>query len=160
MMRRVLLLFAVAAVPALGAQQTSALIPPPYAEFRVDAISARAFTTQAAAGVNIPMGIYVRLGVLGAVGATGTASDYALSGRTDAIARFLFDPLRETPWALSLGAGVSVPYEQGTRVRPLLTAVIDVEGKRRGAFTPALQVGLGGGVRVGVALRRSPANRR
>jgi len=45
-------------------------------------------------------------------------------------------------------------------VRPLLTAVIDLEGKRHGAYTPALQVGLGGGVRVGVALRRSPANRR
>lgn len=162
-MRRLFLALATVAMPALNllhAQQRASLIPPPYAEYRVDAISARDFTAQAGAGVNVPMGIYVRLGLIGSVGATGASGDYSLSGRTDAIARFLFDPLREMPWALSLGGGVSVPYEKGTRVRPLLTAVIDLEGRQHGSFTPALQVGLGGGLRVGLALRGSPANRR
>jgi hypothetical protein len=42
-------------------------------------------------------------------------------------------------------------------VRPYLTVVIDVEGRMRGPVTPALQVGLGGGTRVGVVLRASKA---
>jgi hypothetical protein len=51
---------------------------------------------------------------------------------------------------------LSLPYTKGdTRTRPYLTAVIDVEGRQRGRFTPALQVGLGGGTRVGVVIRSS-----
>lgn len=151
---------ATAARPARAQVAATALIPPPYAEYRADAIVGRGTTVQAGGGVTVPMGMYVRLAVIGAAGTTTRDRSTAFSGRTDAIARFLFDPLRETPAALSLGGGVSVPYERGTRVRPYLTAVIDVEGRRRGPVTPALQVGLGGGARIGVALRASPRNRR
>ena len=60
--------------------------------------------------------------------------------------------------ALSFGGGVSVPYTDGDpHVRPYLTVVIDVEGRMRGPVTPALQVGLGGGTRIGVVLRASKA---
>jgi hypothetical protein len=69
----------------------------------------------------------------------------------------LLDPFRETPVALSLGGGVSVPYVDGQRVRPYLTLVADLEGRKRGAITPAIQIGLGGGARVGVVLRTSVA---
>jgi hypothetical protein len=147
------------AAPITLFAQTS-LIPPPYAEYRVDAIMGRGTAVQGGAGVTIPLGIYVRLGLTGALGATEHAGDASLSGRTDAIARFLFDPLRETPYALSLGGGVSVPYERGRRVRPYLTAVADIEGRRRGRFTPAVQFGLGGGARVGFVLRASSGQRR
>jgi hypothetical protein len=80
----------------------------------------------------------------------------ARSGRIDAIGRFLLDPFRESPIGVSFGGGLSLPYVDGDkRVQPYLTAVVDIEGRRRGAITPAFQFGLGGGTRVGVVLRTS-----
>ena len=140
----------------LGAQQS--LVPPPYPEFRADAIVARETAAQVGAGVVVPLGIYVRFSVDAAGGATFADGTTRASGRVDAISRFLLDPFRETPVTLSLGGGLSVPYVDGqTRVRPYLTAVIDIEGRMRGRLTPALQIGLGGGARVGLVLRASPA---
>lgn len=140
--------------------RAQSLIPPPYVEYRADGIFGNAETAQAGLGLNVPMGIYVRLGIIGAAGVTHRDSESSFSGRTDVLARFLLDPLRETPVALSLGGGLSVPYEQGTRVRPYLTGVVDVEGRRRHGVSPALQVGLGGGTRVGIVLRASSERRR
>jgi hypothetical protein len=134
---------------------------PRYAEYRADAIIGDGTAVQAGAGLTVPMGIYVRLGLIGAAGVTHDAGANRFSGRSDAIARFSFDPFREMPYTLSLGGGVSVPYVDGmSRVRPYFTAVIDIEGKRRGRLTPAFQVGFGGGTRVGFALRTSGPQRR
>ena len=132
--------------------------PQSYAEYRADAIVATRTAVQAGAGAAVPLGVYVRLGIDGALGGTFGGDDGAkLSGRVDAIGRFLLDPLREVPVALSLGGGVSVPYAAGdAHVRPLLVAVVDVEGKMGGSITPTLEIGLGGGARVGLVLRRSP----
>ena len=130
--------------------------PPTYFEFRIDAIVARATAAQAGVGAVMPMGTYVRLSVDGAGGATFRDGSSRASGRIDAIARFLLDPFREAPVGLSVGGGLSLPYVDGDkRVRPYLTAVVDIEGRRRGALTPAVQFGLGGGTRVGVVLRMS-----
>ncbi len=132
--------------------------PTSYAEYRVDAISGNGTAVQGGGGITIPMGTYVRLAFIGAAGPTWRDGRTLFSGRTDAIARFTLDPLRETPFALSLGGGVSVPYDKDRQpVRPYLTAVIDVEGRKRGRFTPAIQIGIGGGTRVGFALRASTA---
>jgi len=136
--------------------QTQSLVPPLYPEVRADAIVARQTAAQAGAGVVVPLGIYVRFSVDAAAGATFAGGTSRASGRVDAIGRFLLDPFRETPLALSLGGGLSVPYVDGqSHVRPYLTAVIDIEGRKRGKLTPALQVGLGGGARVGFVLRAS-----
>jgi hypothetical protein len=79
------------------------------------------------------------------------------SGRFDAIGRFLFDPFREIPFGMSLGGGLSLPYAvRDPRLRPYLTTVLDVEGRMRGSLTPALELGLGGGARIGLVLRASP----
>ncbi len=152
--------FALTFAIASAAHAQASLVPPPYAEYRADGIFGNAETVHGGVGLNVPMGIYVRLGLIGAAGVTHRDGDVSFSGRTDVIARFLLDPLREMPLGLSLGGGVSVPYEEGTRVRPYLTAVIDVEGRRRHGISPALQVGLGGGTRVGIFLRASPERRR
>jgi hypothetical protein len=148
---------AVCAVHRVDAQaQAQSLVPPVYPEFRADAIVARETAAQLGVGVVVPLGIYVRLSVDAAGGATFADGTSRASGRVDAISRFLLDPFRETPLAVSLGGGLSLPYIDGQRqVRPYLTAVIDVEGRKRGRFTPALQIGLGGGARVGVVLRAS-----
>jgi len=96
------------------------------------------------------------LGIDAAGGATWRDETTRASGRVDVVGRFLLDPFRETPVGLSFGGGVSVPYVDGDpRVRPYLTVVIDVEGRIRGPVTPALQVGFGGGTRVGIVLRAS-----
>ena len=149
-------LFATAIAARAGAQ----IVIPRYGEFRVDAVDGRGTSVQGGGGLTVPMGIYVRLGVLGALGSEWRDGESSIVGRTDVIARFLMDPFRQSPVALSLGGGVSVPYERGRRVRPYLTAVVDVEGKRHGGVTPALQIGLGGGTRVGVILRTSVLQRR
>ena len=130
--------------------------PPAYAEFRLDAIFASATSVEGGVGAVIPLGTYVRFGVDAAGGATFRDGSSRASGRIDAIGRFLLDPFREAPIGVSLGGGLSLPYVDGDkRVQPYLTAVVDIEGRRRGAITPAFQLGLGGGTRVGVVLRTS-----
>src|SRR5213075_2204689 len=137
------------AVPKVQAQNQ----PPAYAEYRADAIVGRGTAAQGGAGVVVPLGIYIRLGIDAAAGATWRGDATRASGRVDVIGRFLLDPFRETRLGLSLGGGVSVPYTDGEqRVRPYLTVVIDVEGRVHGPVTPALQIGLGGGTRIGVVL--------
>jgi len=144
---------ALGALGALGAQRR----PTSYAEYRADVIAGSATAAQAGGGLVLPFGVYVRTSLDGAIGATWRGGVARTSGRADVISRFLLDPFRETPVVLSMGGGVSVPYADGdTRVRPYLTVVVDVEGRQHGAITPALQVGLGGGLRVGVVLRTSP----
>ncbi len=143
-------------VTSRATAQAVSLVSPVYPEFRVDAIVSRTAATEVGAGAVIPLGIYARLSVDAAGGATFADGTSRASGRVDAIGRFLLDPFRETPVALSFGGGLSVPYVDGQgRIRPYLTAVIDIEGRMRGRFTPALQVGLGGGTRVGIVLRAS-----
>jgi hypothetical protein len=98
----------------------------------------------------------VRFSVDAAGGVTFSDNTSRTSGRVDAIGRFLLDPFRETPVAVSFGGGLSVPYVDGqSHVRPYLTAVFDIEGRKRRALTPALQIGLGGGARVGLVFRAS-----
>jgi hypothetical protein len=145
----------VVAASRAGGQTPS---PTSYGELRVDAIGGDGLTTQVGLGAVIPLGIYVRLGIDAAGGGTWHDGAANASGRVDAIGRFLLDPFREAPVALSLGGGVSLPYVDGQQhLRAYLTAVVDVEGRKRGRFTPALQVGLGGGWRAGFVLRASPA---
>ena len=124
-------------------------------EVRVDAITARSSTVvQAGGGVEIPAGYYARIGIIGAVGAPLASGSRSFDGRLDVIGRFLFDPFREHAWGVSAGAGVSLRVAEHDKLRPYLAAVVDLEGPRSAAgFAPAFQVGLGGGVRIGAALR-------
>ncbi|HEX3867166.1 MAG TPA: hypothetical protein VHV78_10445, partial [Gemmatimonadaceae bacterium] len=133
------------------------LVPPLYAEYRADAIVGSGTALEAGGGAVVPLGAYVRLGIDGAAGETWRSELSSASGRVDAIGRFLLDPYREDRIGFSLGGGVSVPLVQHeTHVRPYLAAVMDVEGRMRGPITPAVQIGLGGGARIGFVLRTSP----
>jgi len=139
---------------AAGAQQQPTRA---YAEYRADVIIARGTAAQLGAGAVIPLGIYVRLGVDAAGGATWSHGETVGSGRVDAIARFLLDPFRESRLGFSIGGGVSAPIGSAEPSQPpYLTAVVDLEGRRGHGITPALQIGLGGGTRIGVVLRQSP----
>ena len=123
-------------------------------ELRVDAIvAAQRTVVELGAGFQVPAGSYARIGVIGAAGADVSHGGAKAAGRLDVIGRFLFDPFRQNQWGLSAGAGVSVRAQTGDYVRPYLVAIIDLEGPRSRAVSPAFQLGLGGGVRIGAALR-------
>lgn len=158
----VLSLLALAPVARTSAQQMLRRSLPPL-ELRVDAIDVRSSesgTLQAGAGTNIPMGYYARLEIDGAAGATKRDSVRRTSGRIDALARFLLDPFAETAWGLSIGGGVSALFGTGGRTHEYLVVVADLEAPRIGAIVPALQVGLGGGVRIGIVARLYQVGRR
>ena len=131
-------------------------VPPVYPVLRADAIAGRHTAAEAGAGFVMPMGIYVRTGFDLAAGAEWGDHAARSAARADVISRFLLDPFREVPVGISLGGGVSLAYVDGDRVRPYLVGVVDIEGERHHGLTPALEIGLGGGARVGIVLRRSP----
>jgi hypothetical protein len=152
--RGVLVLLALMAISS-PTQAQATLDAGMHPEFRVDMITGSASTVvQLGGGVEIPAGYYARIGVIGAVGTPVASASRVFDGRLDLIGRFLFDPFREHAWGLSAGAGVSLRVAERDKVRPYLAAVVDLEGPRSASgVAPAFQVGLGGGGRVGVALR-------
>ena len=154
--------FVLAVVPCVHAQQAARRVLPPI-ELRADAIdprSTRDATLQAGAGVNLPLGLYVRLEIDGAGGVTRRAGTDYHSGRGDAIARFLLDPFAESAWGFSIGGGMSALFAENARTREYLVVVADLEAPRIGSIIPAVQVGLGGGVRVGLVARAYRPGRR
>jgi hypothetical protein len=74
--------------------------------------------------------------------------------RGDLLARFLFDPFREERWGVSVGGGLSI------RRRTYIALVADVEAPETHGVLPALQVGVSGGWRAGLLLRRAVRARR
>jgi hypothetical protein len=159
---------AIAALFVAGHAASAQLPDPPrlMPELRADIIAGDRAAFHVGAGLQVPVGYYVRLGVVAAAGVligeraapVGSAGGSGLRGssRVDLLARFLIDPFRQSPYGLSVGGGVSVRADQGDRLRPVLLVAIDLEGRRSArGFAPALQVGLGGGVRVGVIVRHA-----
>jgi hypothetical protein len=123
-------------------------------ELRVDVIGGHQSSVQGGLGVEIPAGYYARVGIIGGVGVPTSNGASGADGRLDVLARFLLDPFRQSRWGLSAGGGVSLRAEHGDRVRPNLLVAVDLEGRSNSrGMSPAFQIGLGGGVRAGVALR-------
>jgi hypothetical protein len=135
----------------LAAQQPRVAMAP---ELRADVLGGKGTAVHAGAGVQIPAGTYVRVGVIGGVGSRWQNGESRADGRLDVLARFLIDPFRQSRWGLSAGGGVSLRASDGDRVRPNLLLALDLEGPRsRSGMSPAFQIGLGGGVRGGLGLR-------
>ena len=136
----------------------------PQPELRVDAIDVRSNregTLHVGAGVGVPIGYYARLGVIAAGGVTRRLDSELGSGRVDLMMRFLFDPFREARWGLSVGGGMSVAHVAREDWRELVVIAIDVEAPAlRRRIVPAVQIGLGGGARVGLIARPYVSGRR
>jgi len=151
---------ALGAVVASGtlALRAQAQLPTPtiQPEMRLDAIIGHQPAVQAGLGLQVPMGYYVRVGLDAAAGMpVGSDAPRRPDARADLLVRFLLDPFRQSAYGLSLGGGLSARAEPGDRVRPRLLVAADLEGRRSAhGVVPAVQVGLGGGVRIGVLLRR------
>jgi hypothetical protein len=141
--------------PVRGQDVSSMRVSP---ELRADVLFGHQSAAQIGAGIQIPFGYYVRVGLDAAVGlrlGDDGSSRSRVDGRVDLLTRFLLDPFRQSRYGLSLGGGIGLRAEPGDHARPVLLAAIDVEGARwSSGWVPALQVGLGGGARVGIVLRR------
>jgi hypothetical protein len=131
-------------------------------ELRLDAIFARSSAVQAAYGLTVPVGVYMRSGLVAGIG----VGRHGVEGRTDLIGRFSLDPFRQSRWAPYAGAGLSGRYrsELDGGSRAYLLVFLGVEGPlplgERTGWVPALEVGLGGGGRVGVIMRKGINARR
>jgi hypothetical protein len=138
-------------------QQASSIVQP---ELRADLLAARTSAVQVAVGVVAPAGEYLRLGGdLGAGLAGGTGGPF-FSTRADFYGRFHLDPRAESRWVPYLVAGGSFRADGGARGRLYALAALGVEGPENHPVVPAFELGLGGGVRAGIVLRRGLANRR
>jgi hypothetical protein len=143
------------AAPSVVAQpekRTSKVAP----EVRLDGIIARVSAIHFGAGFTVPAGTYVRTGVIAAVG----FSRDGLSGRLDAIARFHFDPFRQSRWGPYGGGGISGRFDSDEKTRAYLLLLFGLDGPVYNGATPTVELGLGGGARIGVIVRRATAERR
>ena len=157
----VLLAAAAAALPAqaAGAPRHVQL------EARGVVIAGRATAVQGALGLVVPLGTYVRTSAVAGGGTVSLGGETRGSARADVVARFLFDPFLERRWGSYGGAGVSAIYtgggrERGGGWRGYLLAVAGIEGPPAHGILPAIEIGLGGGTRVGVVLRSAGAQGR
>ena len=134
--------------PELGAQTR---VQP---ELRLDVLGPPPYTAQAGIGATLPLGYYARV--------TGVAG-YALQRDTNAIAdrwrgellaRFVLDPFRQHRWGMSLGGGLSI------RRRTYIAALVEVESPEVGGWMTAVQLGVSGGLRAGLVMRRAVKGRR
>jgi hypothetical protein len=98
----------------------------------------------------------VRIGMDGALG----FSRHGLSGRVDGLARFHFDPFRQSRWAPYGGGGVSGRFDKGEKARAYLLVFLGIDGPVSGSVSPSFELGLGGGARVGIILRQARKERR
>ena len=151
-----LLVFTAARRPA-GAQEGAR--PGPRLVVRADAILARATSVQGAVGLTLPLGNYVRLDAVGGGGVERSSGASRGSARADLVARFVFDPFRQARRGAYAGAGLGALRSEGSWGAYLL-AVAGVEGPPAGPFLPAVELGLGRGLRFGVVLRGAVRGRR
>jgi hypothetical protein len=129
-------------------------------ELRVDALVARATALHLGLGGSLPAGRAVRVEIVAAGGGARRDGDTRLSLRGDVVARFLLDPERLARWGLYAGAGGSVRHDEGGRTRALAVVTIGVEGPGGRRLMPFVEVGLGGGARIGAGVRRAMMGRR
>lgn len=145
----------------LGAQASGAASPVAPA-LRADAFVGRERAAHVGLGVGVRLGTYARLDLGAAAGASqGWPGDDAprASGRVEAMGRFVLDPFEQFGRGAYAAAGLALRVDEGVRRRVHLTAVVGVEGRRESRWLPAVELGFGGGVRMGLVFRRSGRSR-
>jgi hypothetical protein len=126
-------------------------------ELRLDVIGPTPVSIEPGIGANARLGHYVRVGAVAGydVARVDVARGPGRRWRGEVIGRFTLDPFRQQRWALSIGGGITYRRSQA-----YLAALADLEGPEVRGLLPALQVGVSGGVRAGVILRRAIRGRR
>lgn len=134
----------------------------PQWEWRAEGVAASAPSAVLGAGLNVRAGWYLRLGAALAGGAVRTASDeWEPLARLDVTTRFLLDPFGERARGLYGGAGLSVAHRSGGDglQDPVLLMLVGLEGPRTARGAWAVELGLGGGVRLAIVRRGARADR-
>jgi hypothetical protein len=146
---------ALALSPVAASAQAFQFVPRVQPEFRIDAVAARKPTILAGFGANVPAGYYLRVAA-SAVGGMSVESGDVI-GRAELVGRYLTDPFRQMRWGAYGGGGLALIADEGERRQAALILVAGVEFPGATGWRPSLEVGFGGGTRVGVVFK--PARR-
>jgi hypothetical protein len=117
---------------------------------RLDVLGGDPTALQAGAGIAFPFSNYFRLGA--AIGAG--ISESGFSGRLDGFGQFSLDPYHQLEWEPYVGGGVTVRGDGGgPGTRTYLLGFIGANGPSTGRIAPGVELGFGGGVRLGFTMR-------
>jgi hypothetical protein len=153
-------LAAAASAPSTALAQADTFKISPQFEARVDALAGPPSAAQLGVGANVAAGYYIRVGLDAAAGPAWHDGATVLSGRVDLASRFLLDPFHESAWAPYAGGGFTAQWDRDGNRRGDLLLLIGVEGPAHAGWRTAVELGLGGGARLGVVLRRARPNSR
>ena len=147
-------LLAILGLALPGAASGQGFRPAPFAqpELRIESVASVSAAVMAGAGLNVPAGSYVRIAPMVAAGREVRSGGRQVA-RAEVVARFLADPFHETRWGLYGGGGIAALWTQGEEGRGALVLVAGIDFPGRTAWRPVLEVGIGGGVRIALALR-------
>jgi hypothetical protein len=134
--------------PLRGATRPSARVAP---AVRADVFAGSATAAHGAVGVAASLGAYLRLDAYVGAGPERADGDVRATAHGEVVARFVLDPFRRSGRGVYAGGGLAWWSRDP---RAALGAVVGVEGRARGGWAPAVELGLGRGARLGVALRR------
>jgi hypothetical protein len=151
---------AIAAAPPLAAPQAGSFKPGVQWEARIDALAGPPAAGQAGFGANVAAGYYLRIGLDAAIGAAARDGGATTSGRADFVVRYLLDPFTQFKWGPYAGGGFTAQWDARANRRGDLLVLVGIEGPVHRGWRPAVELGLGGGARLGVVLRRARLNAR
>jgi hypothetical protein len=137
-------------VRAGEAQKRSAL------EARVDGIVASRVTTLhlGIGGTRVlARNLEVQVVIGGGTAFRDGSSDRAAAGRADLLARFAPLPANGQRWSAYVAGGISTLVERGTSGRAVLALLVGMEGGRARETRSFVELGVGGGLRVGAGVR-------
>jgi hypothetical protein len=123
-------------------------------ELRLDVLGPKPYSVQPGLGAVMSLGYYVRVSADVGYATRANASFMDDRWRGDLLARVTLDPFRQQRWGFSLGGGLTF------RRRTYLAALMEMEGPEQAGFLPAFQVGVSGGLRGAVVVRRAIPNHR
>lgn len=117
---------------------------------RLDLIGGNPSAVQAGLGIRFPLSSEFSIGGTAGAGISSTG----FSGRGDLFGQFSLDPYHQNTWEPYVGGGVTERLDSGgPGARTYLLGFIGANGPRTGSIAPGVELGFGGGVRLGVTLR-------
>jgi hypothetical protein len=126
----------------------------PQPELRVDVLGPSRYSVQPGLGATFAFGNYARASAVVGYALQADSNQIADRWRADLLGRFLFDPFRQRRWGLSVGGGISV------RRSAYIVALLELEGPEASGWLPAMHIGVSGGLRGGLLVRRAIEGRR
>lgn len=127
---------------------------------RLDALIDREPGAQFALGMAVASAYNIRLEFDAGVGGVSRSQGWTSTGRFDLLARWLSDPFRQSHWGISAGAGIGQRLEAHRTAATVAIVTLGVEGPSDGRWVPGVEIGLGGGFRAGLTVRRAPLRQR